>query len=73
MIANASFGMGVDKKNVRYVIHAKMPTNLDEYFQQRGRAGHDGQPSTCIMYYNYADKTSLLKLFNASGDFAKQS
>ena len=73
MVANTSFGMGVDNKNVRYVIHAKMPTNLDEYFQQCGRAGRDGQPSTCILYYNYADKTALLKLFYGSRNFAKQS
>ena len=72
MVANASFGMGVDNRNVTYVIHAKMPTNLDEYFQQCGRAGRDGQPSTCILYYNYADKTALLKLFHGSGNFAKQ-
>lgn len=73
MVANASFGMGVDNTKVRFVIHAKMPTNLDEYFQQCGRAGRDGQPSTCVLYYNYADKTALLKLFHASGDFAMQS
>ncbi len=73
MVANASFGMGVDKQNVRYVIHAKMPTNLDEYFQQCGRAGRDGQPSTRIMHYHYADRTALLKLFHASGDLARQS
>ncbi|XP_028394396.1 ATP-dependent DNA helicase Q-like 4B [Dendronephthya gigantea] len=73
MVANASFGMGVDNTNVRFVIHAKMPTNLDEYFQQCGRAGRDGQRSTCILYYNYADKTALLKLFHGSGDFAMQS
>lgn len=72
MIANASFGMGIDKPDVRYVVHAKVPTSLEEYFQQCGRAGRDGNPATCLLYYNYADKSLLYKLFKRQANFEQQ-
>ena len=67
MVAISSFGMGIDKGNVRYVVHAKLPTSVEEYFQQCGRAGRDGLPATCKLYYNYNDKSSLYKLFECEG------
>ena len=64
IVANSSFGMGIDKANVRYVVHAKLPTNIEEYFQQCGRAGRDGLPSHCKLSYNYSDKNILYRLFD---------
>ena len=64
IVANSSFGLGIDKGNLRYVLHAKLPTNIEEYFQQCGRAGRDGLPSHCKLFYNYSDKNILYRLFN---------
>ena len=55
--------MGIDKQNVRFIIHALIPTIMVEYYQQCGGAGRNGLPATCILYYRCADKNSLFKLF----------
>ena len=68
MVATVAFGMGINKSNVRYILHYDLPKNLESYYQQIGRAGRDGLRADCLLLFSYSDVQTINYFINQEAE-----